>query len=112
MNCVFCKIAKRNLPSSIIYEDKFFLGFKNIHPEAPLHFLLIPKKHIEWKDRFSKSGLSTLTGLIIVAKKIAINKKIFRAAKLIFNIGKTGEISHIHLHLLGGWKKRVPKNNI
>ena len=77
-----------------------------------MHFLFIPKRHIEWKDKFNKRDLSILARLIIIAKKVAINKKILGASKLIFNIGKTGEISHIHLHLLGGWKKKVPKNNI
>lgn len=112
MNCIFCKIAKEELPASIVYEDKKILGFKNIRPEAPLHFIFIPKKHIEWKDKFTKSDLSILADLIVAAKKVAIKKKIFVASKLIFNIGKTGEITHIHLHLLGGWKKKVPKNNI
>src|SRR4030042_1988663 len=109
--CVFCRIAKKELPNQIIYEDKFFLGFKNIRPEAPVHFLFIPKKHIEWKKKFTDSDLSVISALIVAAKKVAIKKKFFRASKLIFNIGKTGEISHIHLHLLGGWKNKIPQNN-
>jgi histidine triad (HIT) family protein len=110
--CVFCRIAKKELSSDVIYEDKKILGFKNIRPEASVHFLFIPKKHIEWEKKFTKSDLSATTALIAVAKKVMIKKKIFGAAKLIFNIGKTGEISHIHLHLLGGWKNKIPKNNI
>lgn len=112
MNCVFCRIAKKELSSDIIYEDKKILGFKNIRSEAPVHFLFIPKKHIEWKKKFTERDLSDITALIVVAKKVAIKKKIFRASKLIFNIGKIGEIAHIHLHLLGGWKNKIPKNNI
>ncbi len=112
MNCIFCKIARRNSPSSIIYEDKLILGFKNIKSEAPIHFLFIPKRHMEWKDNFTKRDLLILTKLIIIAKKVAIKKKILGATKFIFNIGKTGEISHVHLHLLGGWKNKVPKKNI
>jgi histidine triad (HIT) family protein len=112
MNCIFCKIAKKELPSQIIYEDKKILGFRNIRPEAPVHFIFIPKKHIEWKKKFTKSNLSAITALIVAAKKVAIKRKIFVASKIIFNIGKTGEISHIHLHLLGGWKNKIPKDNI
>ncbi len=108
MNCVFCKIAKKKSASKIIYEDKKILGFKSIKPEAPIHFLFIPKKHIEWKDNFTKTDLSIIIALIVAAKKVAIKKKILGASKLIFNIGETGEISHLHLHLLGGWKKKVP----
>ena len=112
MDCLFCKIINKEMPSDIIYEDEEILGFKNIHPEAPVHLLFVPKKHIEWKDNFDKKDLLLLGTLISIAKKIAIEKKIFQACKLIFNIGKTGHISHIHLHLLGGWKGKVPKNNI
>ena len=112
MDCIFCKIAKKELPSQIIYEDKKILGFKNIRPEAPVHFVFIPKKHTEWKNKFTKSDLSSIAALIVAAKKVAIKRKIFGASKLIFNIGKTGEISHIHLHLLGGWKNKTPKVNV
>jgi len=112
MDCTFCKIAKKELPADIVYEDKKILGFKSIRPEAPVHLLFISKRHIEWKDEFTKSYLSILVDLIVAAKKVAIKKKIFGACKIIFNIGKTGEISHIHLHLLGGWKKKVPIYNI
>lgn len=112
MSCVFCKISGKELSSQIVYEDKKILGFKNIKPEAPIHFLFIPKKHVEWKSKFAKNDLSLITSLIVAAKKVAIKKKIFGASKLIFNIGKTGEIVHLHLHLLGGWKNKIPKNNI
>lgn len=110
--CLFCKIKNRQIPSKIVYEDKEILGFKNIKPEAPVHLLFIPKKHIEWKDEFREKDLLLLTKLISAAKKIAIKEKIDNACKFIFNVGKTGHIPHIHLHLLGGWKKKIPLNNI
>lgn len=112
-DCVFCKIIKREVPSEIIYEDENVLGFKNIQPEAPVHLLLTPKRHIEWKDEFGKEELCIFSRLIAVAKQIAIQEKIARAYKLIFNVGKTGHISHIHLHLLGGWEEdKVPMHNV
>jgi len=110
--CVFCKIANKKAPAEIIYEDKEILGFKNLYPEAPIHLLFIPKKHLLWKDEFNEEDLKIFSRLIIVAKQVAIEKKIFDACKLIFNIGKTGHIPHIHIHLLGGWKEEVPKLNI
>lgn len=112
MDCIFCKIVKKEAPADIIYEDKEILGFENIHPEAPLHLLFIPKEHLEWKDEFTEKELNLLAKLLSIAKKTAIKKNIFEACKLIFNIGKTGHIAHIHIHLLGGWEKFIPKNNI
>ena len=110
--CIFCKIAKKEAPADIIYEDEETLGFKNINPEAPIQMLIIPKRHIEWKDEFSEEELSLLVKLIAVAKQIAVEQRILKACKFIFNIGKTGHVSHIHLHLLGGWKKEIPMHNI
>jgi len=112
MDCVFCKIVNKEIPAQIVYEDENILGFENIKPESPVHLLFIPKKHIEWSDNFDKSELTLLSEIIAAAKKVATEKNIFSACKLIFNIGKTGHVSHIHLHLLGGWEKEVPMNNI
>jgi histidine triad (HIT) family protein len=112
-DCIFCKIANKELSSDIVYEDREILGFKNIQPESPVHLLFIPKKHIEWRDKFSKRDLSLLDGLVSAAKKVAIEQNIFGACKFIFNIGKTGHIAHIHLHLLGGWREgEIPSYNI
>ncbi|MBU0546694.1 MAG: HIT domain-containing protein [Patescibacteria group bacterium] len=112
MDCIFCKIAKKELPADIIYENDDIVGFKNINPESPTHLLFIPKKHLEWKDNFNHNDLLILASLINGAKIVAQEKNILNACKLIFNIGQTGHIDHIHLHLLGGWTKSVPKYNI
>jgi len=112
MNCIFCQIVKRKISAEVVYEDNKVMGINNIKPEAPIHLLIIPKKHIEWKDKLGREELALLGKLILVAKKIAIKRGIFKACKLIFNVGKTGHISHIHLHLIGGWKKTIPMKNI
>jgi histidine triad (HIT) family protein len=112
MSCIFCKIAKKESPAEIIYEDREILGFTSTHPEAPIHLLFIPKNHIEWQDEFSEDDLALFPKLISAAKKIALEQNIFPACKLIFNIGRTGHIPHIHIHLLGGWKKEIPTHNI
>lgn len=112
MECIFCKIANKETPADIIYEDEQILGFDNVKPEAPIHYLFIPKKHLEWKNNFSQEDLMLLIKLITSAKKIAMEKGIFDACKFIFNVGKTGHILHIHLHLLGGWREEIPMNNI
>jgi len=112
MECLFCKIINKKVPSDIVYEDEKILGFQNIQPEAPVHLLFTPKRHIEWKDYFDEKDLQLLARLIFVAKKIATEQKVNEAYKLIFNVGKIGHIPHIHLHLLGGWKEKIPMHNI
>jgi len=112
MECIFCKIIKKEIASDIIYEDNDILGFLDTKPEAPLHFLFVPKKHIKWENEFSEEDLKILSKLISTAKKVAIEKNIQNAYKLIFNVGKTGHVPHIHLHLLGGWEGEAPMHNV
>ena len=112
MDCLFCKIVNKEIPSEIVYENDEILGFTNIKPEAPIHLLFIPKRHLEWKDNFQEKDLLLLGKVISAAKKVANEKNISHACKLIFNVGKTGHIPHIHLHLLGGWGEEVPMHNI
>jgi len=111
-DCTFCKIIKKELSAEFIYEDEEIIGIKSIQPEAPIHLLFIPKKHIEWKDKLRKDEIALLGKLILAAKKVALEQKIFKACKFIFNVGKTGHISHVHLHLIGGWKKKIPMKNV
>ncbi len=111
-DCVFCKIISKELPAKVVYENETVLGFENIRPEAPVHLLFVPKRHIEWTGDFSEETEKVLSHLIISAKNVAHEKKIDQAYKLIFNVGKTGHILHLHLHLLGGWRKKVPLHNI
>lgn len=112
MDCIFCKIIKKELSAEFVYENKEIIGIKSIQPEAPVHLLFISKEHFEWKDDFEKEEMILLGKLILVAKRVAIQEKIIGACKLIFNIGKTGHISHVHLHLLGGWKRKIPMENV
>lgn len=107
-DCVFCEIIQKKSPAEFVYEDEEIIGIKTTKPEAPIHLLFIPKTHMEWKNDLDKDRTETFRKLISVAKKIAIDKDIFEACKIIFNIGKTGHISHIHLHLIGGWREEVP----
>ena len=76
MDCIFCKIVQKEIPSEIVYENEKILGFRDIKPEAPVHFLFIPKKHLEWKDDFNQEDLSVLSDLINSAKKVAEEKNI------------------------------------
>ncbi len=101
MNCLFCKIANKEAPAEIVYEDERVIVFKDIHPRAPLHLLIIPKKHIQSVAHLESKDQKLMGELFLVAKKIARGKKI-KGYKLIINVGRpAGQlIDHLHLHLL------------
>ena len=103
--CVFCKIAKKEIPADVIYEDTEILAFKDDSPVAPVHILVIPKKHIETVNDLTEDDIDLVGRLILIAKKIAKEQGIAdEGYKLLFRVGKYGgqEVPHIHLHLIGG----------
>jgi histidine triad (HIT) family protein len=115
MECIFCKIVNKELPSEIVYEDDEILAFKDINPKAPVHVLIIPKKHIGSVNELKKEDKDLIGNLVLVAKNMAEKTEINKIGyKLCFNVGKgAGQmVDHVHLHLLGGWTESVPKHNI
>lgn len=110
-DCLFCKIIKKEVPSDIVYEDEDVVAFRDIHPVAPVHVLVIPKKHISRITDIKKED-EHIVGKIysvinIIAEQEGIKDKGFR---VIANCGEDGGqiIEHLHFHLLGG-KKLGPK---
>lgn len=108
-DCIFCKIIKGESPAKFVYQDEQIVAFKSIDPTAPVHILVIPKKHIEKLQDMSDNESDLLGKLILAAKKIAIQEKINQGFKIIINCGREGgqEVFHLHVHLLGGWKGGV-----
>jgi len=106
-DCVFCKIIKKELSSDIVYESEKVLAFKDIYPRSPIHFLIVPKKHIE--SIISKDSERIVGDLILAAKEIAKEREI-TGFKLIFNVGKAGGqiVDHLHLHFLAGQVSQIP----
>ena len=105
MSCLFCKIAKKELPSEILYEDDEFLVFKDINPQAPIHLLIIPKEHLESVDHLREKDKELIGRLFLLAQKIARDQGIAKSGyRLVLNVGKNAgqTIDHLHLHLLGG----------
>lgn len=102
-NCIFCKIAKKELQSKIQYEDKGIVAFDDINPKAPVHILIVPKKHICSVAKIDKDDVVLMGKMILAAKKITEDKNL-KGYKLIFNVGREGGqlIDHVHLHLLSG----------
>ena len=105
METVFSKIIRKEIPADIVYEDEEILAFKDIHPLAPVHILIIPKREIESINDL-ESGDALLVGrMILVARDIARDLNISeKGYKLLFRTGRDGgqEVQHIHLHLIGG----------
>jgi len=105
INCIFCKIVKKELPSTVFYEDDDILAFQCKPPIAPVHVLLIPKKHIESINDIVEEDANLMGKMILIAKNIAKDLGISEEGyKLLFRVGKNGgqEVLHIHLHLIGG----------
>ncbi|OEG70644.1 histidine triad nucleotide-binding protein [Candidatus Endomicrobiellum trichonymphae] len=104
-NCLFCKITKGEIPSYKVYEDEEVFAFRDINPQAPVHVLIIPKKHIGGLNTTSEEDERILGNIQIIASKIA---KQFTEMKdgfrLVNNCGADGgqTVFHIHYHLLGG----------
>lgn len=109
MPCLFCKIVNKEIPTKIVYEDDKVLAFKDIEPKAPVHLLIIPKKHILAVDHLELQDKELIGGLFFIAQKIAKEQGISQTGyRLIFNVGKDAgqTIDHLHLHLMGG--KKLP----
>jgi histidine triad (HIT) family protein len=107
-SCIFCKIAKKEIPTKIIYEDKDIIAFEDIKPVVPVHILIIPKKHLISADLKEKDG-KIVGKILIAAKTIAKKRKIDKTGyRLVLNVGKDAgqTIEHLHIHLLGG--KKLP----
>lgn len=109
MDCLFCKIANKEVPAEIVYEDDKFIAFNDIKPVTPVHLLIIPKKHIPSINHLESRDKELIGGLFLVAQKIARAEGVDKTGyRLIFNMGKDAgqTVDHLHLHLLGG--KKLP----
>lgn len=104
-DCIFCKIIKREIPSSIVYEDDEIIAFKDIQPAAPIHILVIPKKHIPSLVQLQKEDEAVIGRIYTVINKIAEEQGVKeKGYRVIVNCGKDGgqEVGHLHFHLLAG----------
>lgn len=106
-NCIFCKIINREIPSSIVYEDEEIIAFKDIHPVAPVHILVIPKKHIESINNIKQEDEKTVGKIYSIIKQIAKEQGIDeKGYRVVVNCGEDGgqEVKHLHFHIIGGKK--------
>ncbi|HEX3033027.1 MAG TPA: histidine triad nucleotide-binding protein [Bacillota bacterium] len=110
-DCIFCKIVRKEIPSNMVYEDDLVMAFHDISPVAPVHVLLIPKKHISTHFDITAEDTNLIGHIHLVASRIAeqldLGEKGFR---LISNCKEHGgqTVFHLHFHLLGGQQFRWP----
>jgi histidine triad (HIT) family protein len=111
MDCIFCKIARREIPSKIIYEDDVALAFEDVAPQAPVHTLVIPKRHISTVLDLNEEDDGLVGHLFRVAADVARDKGIDGPGfRLVMNTNQDAgqTVFHMHLHLLGGRAMRWP----
>ena len=103
MDCVFCKIAAGEIPTDKIYEDEYIIAFNDLDPQAPIHFLVIPKKHITSLAQVEESD-SALIGRIMLAIQKLASENNLESYRVVTNIGEDGgqTVPHLHFHVLGG----------
>ncbi|MEK7465022.1 MAG: histidine triad nucleotide-binding protein [Patescibacteria group bacterium] len=106
MDCIFCKITRKEVGAEIVSEDSTVLAFNDIHPKAPVHILVVSKQHIQSIAHLEADHSEVIVKLIYTAKRIAAERGL-GGYKLVFNVGREGGqvVDHLHLHLLGGWEK-------
>lgn len=105
MDCIFCKIAKKEIPATLIYEDDLVVAFDDLHPKAPFHKLIIPRQHIATLNDVTEKEIALAGRMLHVAQKIAKDLKIADAGyRVLMNVNQGGGqvVFHVHLHLLGG----------
>jgi len=103
--CLFCQIVGKKVPARIVFEDDLAVAFEDIRPQAPVHTLIVPRKHIVSLDEAREEDQSLLGHLLLVARKIARDRHVDRSGyRLITNHGPSAgqSVFHMHIHLLGG----------
>ena len=106
-DCLFCRIADGKTSTDLLFENDALVVFKDINPAAPVHLLIVPKKHIRSINDLSRGDQAILSEMIMVAKNMAAQHGVAKSGyRLFINVERGGGqvIFHLHLHLIGGWK--------
>ncbi len=109
--CIFCRIAKKQIPSKIVFEDDEIVAFEDMKPQAPVHILIIPRRHIEKVSDIAAQDLPLAGKILLVAKDIAREKGVDKTGyRVVLNCNRDAgqEVFHLHAHLLGGRKFAWP----
>lgn len=103
-DCLFCKIIAGEIPSKKLYEDDLCYAFYDIDPQAPVHFLVVPKAHIASADQLNEETAPVVGHIFLVIKKLAGELGLTNGYRIVNNIGEDGgqTVKHLHFHVLGG----------
>lgn len=104
MDCIFCKIANGEIPSNKLYEDESVLAFYDLAPQAPVHFLVIPKAHIKSANELNEDNADVVAHIFAVISKLAKELRLEKGYRIVNNCGEDGgqTVGHLHFHVLGG----------
>lgn len=103
-SCLFCKIVRGEIPCRKVYEDDEVLAFHDIHPVAPVHFMLVPKRHLVSLLEAREEDAGLLGRMLLLAPKLAREQGLEHGFRTVINSGKGGgqEVFHLHVHVIGG----------
>lgn len=103
MDCLFCKIAEKEIPSDLIHEDELVVAFKDINPQAPVHFLVVPKVHIKSLDEVADENNALISHIFNLIPKLVKELGVENGYRVVNNCGPDGgqTVDHIHFHVLG-----------
>jgi len=110
-NCLFCKIINGDIAAKKVYENEHIIAFNDINPKAPVHILVIPKKHIRSINELNSSDINLAGEIILAAKKIAKDQGVdSKGFRVVFNTNDDGgqTVYHIHMHIMGGRQMQWP----
>ena len=104
MDCIFCSIINGNIPSKKIYEDDVCYAFQDINPQAPVHFLIVPKTHISSANEINEKNAAICAHIFSVIPNLASELGLKDGYRIITNVGENGcqSVKHLHFHVIGG----------
>ncbi|MBU1208327.1 MAG: HIT domain-containing protein [Proteobacteria bacterium] len=108
MTCIFWHIVAHELPAEILCEDNDLVIFKDINPAAPIHFLIVPKKHIDSINGLDEKNAGIVSKMVLAAKRMAEQHGVQSGYRLMINTGReAGQVVyHLHMHFMGGWGRK------
>ena len=103
-DCLFCKIVRGEIPSKKVYEDSEVIAFHDIHPQAPVHFMLVPKQHIASLAEATADDAPVLGRMLTLAGRLAREQGLPDGFRTVINTGRIGrqDVMHVHIHIIGG----------
>ena len=103
-DCIFCSLASGKIPTTVVYEDETVFAFNDMDPQAPVHILIIPKKHIESVAALNEENSAVVAHIFEVASKLAKDLKLDDGFRIVTNTGKSAgqSVKHLHFHLMAG----------